>query len=202
MHFSKLLVIVSATTATAAVLPKDTNSGDSTETDLNVVSMVWDGVHEPTVANITSVEVMMRSAQETATSLEPRQQGVANGIKVTVNAIAHAVAWAYAAITWDSKRQRFTQDATNEMWKNNPDVRTWAAAICYNKGYRVRDYNRISTPQKQKLKSGFLHTDYDCMFMMGNNAFWTDGDGGYENLAYAYDGSRCSYDGNTGDLTC
>ncbi|KAF7895433.1 hypothetical protein EAF00_007247 [Botryotinia globosa] len=199
MHFSKLLVIVSAATATAAVLPENINSGVSTETAVEMVSMAWDGLHEP--KNLT-MRNFVRSTEETAALLETRQQGVGNAIKVTVKAIAFVMRTVYSVGSWDSTRQKFTQEVTDTMWNENPDPATWAAAICYNQGYRIRDWNRVSTPQKQKLSSGPLHTDYDCMFMMTNNAFWTDGDGGYQNVAYAYDGNRCSYDGETGDLTC
>ncbi|KAH7311266.1 hypothetical protein B0I35DRAFT_336208, partial [Stachybotrys elegans] len=103
---------------------------------------------------------------------------------------------------WDDAREEFTKRTTAGMWARNPDYRRYPAAICYNKGYRLRNPSGIAARVSEELKLEPLHTNYDCMYMTGNNAFWTDSDGGYINLSYTYDSNRCSFDGSTGDLTC
>lgn len=88
------------------------------------------------------------------------------------------------------------------MWSSNPDRSRYPAVACYNKGYSLRDNNGKAGLISARLSLGVLNTDYDCMYMTGNNQFYTHGDGGYINLAYQYDSGRCSFDGSTGDLSC
>ncbi|ORY16573.1 hypothetical protein BCR34DRAFT_611436 [Clohesyomyces aquaticus] len=102
---------------------------------------------------------------------------------------------------WNKARETFTQTTTLEMWNRNPDYAKFAAAICYNKGFRVKDPAGIAEQTSAKLELGLLNTDYECMFMAAPNQFFTDSDGGFINLSYRYD-SRCSFDAATGDLTC
>lgn len=85
------------------------------------------------------------------------------------------------------------------------------------------------TPTMPCIKLLTLPNSYDCMYVSGNNQFYTHGDGGYinvscifmlelsslyrvattltlaaslEKLAYVYDNTRCAFDRATGDLTC
>ncbi|KAH6714985.1 hypothetical protein BKA61DRAFT_631861 [Leptodontidium sp. MPI-SDFR-AT-0119] len=102
---------------------------------------------------------------------------------------------------WTEVREAFTKATVADMWSRNPDRNKWHAAICYNKGYRVQNPNGIDGKLSAKVSSGLLNTDYDCMYMNAPNQFYTDGDGGYINLAYQYD-SHCTFDKKSGDLTC
>ncbi|KAH6696899.1 hypothetical protein F5X68DRAFT_257211 [Plectosphaerella plurivora] len=103
---------------------------------------------------------------------------------------------------WNEAREAFTKKTVEEMWRRNPDRRKFPATVCYNKGYRLRNGNGFDGRVSVKFELGLLSTDYDCMYIMGNNQFFTDSDGGFINLAYQYDTSRCTYDSGTGDLTC
>ncbi|TDZ67830.1 hypothetical protein CTRI78_v002694 [Colletotrichum trifolii] len=107
-----------------------------------------------------------------------------------------------AVIDWTLARETFTQETTSQMWNRNPNPGKYHAAICYNKGYRVKDPQGIDGLAKVTLRLNVLHTNYDCMYMNGPNQFWTDSEGGYINLSYTYDRNHCSFDGKTGDLTC
>ncbi|KAF7939706.1 hypothetical protein BELL_1014g00060 [Botrytis elliptica] len=102
---------------------------------------------------------------------------------------------------WNAVREKFTQATTANMWSRNPDYNKYPGVVCYNKGYSVRDPAGIAGKVSAKLSLGLLNTDYDCMYISGNNAFYTRSEGGYINLSYRYN-SRCTYDGKTGDLTC
>ncbi|TEY33281.1 hypothetical protein BOTCAL_0687g00040 [Botryotinia calthae] len=103
---------------------------------------------------------------------------------------------------WNSARETFTQTTTKEMWARNPNYNQYPAAICYNKAYSLKNAAGIAGKVSAKLSLGVLNTDYDCMYMSGNNQFYTQAEGGYINLSYRYSGSRCSFDQKTGDLTC
>ncbi|KAI9150876.1 hypothetical protein HJFPF1_10653 [Paramyrothecium foliicola] len=103
---------------------------------------------------------------------------------------------------WNQAREEFTKKTTAEMWARNPDRNKYPAAVCYNKGYSIQHPNNIDGKADVDFKLGLLHTDYDCMYLGGNNAFWTHAEGGYINLSYSYNGNRCSFDSKTGDLTC
>ncbi|PVI01008.1 hypothetical protein DM02DRAFT_671581 [Periconia macrospinosa] len=102
---------------------------------------------------------------------------------------------------WNEARETFSQTTTLEMWNRNPDYTKYAAAICYNKGYRLANTAGIAELASAKLELGVLNTDYDCMYMEAPNQFFTDSDGGFINLSYRYD-DRCTFDQETGDLTC
>ncbi|KAH7357316.1 hypothetical protein BKA65DRAFT_580829 [Rhexocercosporidium sp. MPI-PUGE-AT-0058] len=117
-------------------------------------------------------------------------------------AITAAVTTLVATLFWDIARESFTKGTVDRMWNGNPDRSKFGAAICYNKGYSLKRPAGIDGRRNAKLSHGLLSTDYDCMFMEYNNQFYTESDGGYINLAYAFDGSRCSHDRSTGDLTC
>ncbi|TGO60705.1 hypothetical protein BCON_0033g00170 [Botryotinia convoluta] len=102
---------------------------------------------------------------------------------------------------WNEAREKFTQATTANMWSRNPDYNKYPAVMCYNKGYSVKNPAGITGKVSAKLSLGLLSTDYDCMYMTGNNQFYTQSEGGYINLSYRYN-SRCKFDGKTGDLTC
>ncbi|KAJ8063453.1 hypothetical protein OCU04_007329 [Sclerotinia nivalis] len=103
---------------------------------------------------------------------------------------------------WNETREAFTQKTTLEMWARNPDYNKFPAVVCYNKGYNVANPGGIDGKVSAKLSLGMLNTDYDCMYMSGNNAFYTHSEGGYINLSYRYNGNRCTFNKGNGDLTC
>ena len=102
---------------------------------------------------------------------------------------------------WNEGREAFTKKTVEEMWNRNPDYEKFPATVCYNKGYRTKN-NNIDGLVSMKYELGLLNTDYDCMFIGGDNQFFTDSDGGFINLAYMYNPDRCNHDTATGDLTC
>ncbi|WQF75290.1 hypothetical protein CDEST_00304 [Colletotrichum destructivum] len=79
---------------------------------------------------------------------------------------------------WNEAREQFTQLTTKIMIDHNPYPSEAVAAICYNKGYDVRDRRGIYGLTSQELAIWPLKTDYDCFYMGKNNAFWSQGDGG------------------------
>ncbi|KAJ0118762.1 hypothetical protein N8I77_001450 [Diaporthe amygdali] len=102
---------------------------------------------------------------------------------------------------WNQAREEFSKKTTAEMWARNPDYQKYPAAVCYNKGYKLKDPAGTTGLVSAKLTLGQLNTDYDCMYMTANNQFYTQGEGGFINLSYTYS-SRCTFDKGTGDLTC
>jgi len=102
---------------------------------------------------------------------------------------------------WTPAREAFTKATAKEMWGNNPDPKKYAAAICYNMDYSVSDPAGVAGLLKAQLKSGLLHTDYDCFFMSAGNTMKLKGDGGFINLATKSD-NRCTYDKNTKFIRC
>ncbi|KAF6835290.1 hypothetical protein CPLU01_04370 [Colletotrichum plurivorum] len=120
-------------------------------------------------------------------------------VGVAINVITPMI---QAIIDWTAAREAFTQKTTSEMWKRNPNPSKYRAAVCYNKGYRVKNWNNVAGKAKVTLRSSVLHTNYDCMYLASPNQFWTDAEGGYINLSYTYDRNHCSFDGKTGDLNC
>ncbi|RYP08443.1 hypothetical protein DL764_001899 [Monosporascus ibericus] len=103
---------------------------------------------------------------------------------------------------WNEAREKFTQATTNAMWDRNPDYNRFPAVACYNKGYSLKDPNNIDGLVSAKFELGLLSTDFDCMYVGAPNQFYTHSEGGYINLSYTYNPARCSFDQNTGDLTC
>lgn len=63
-----------------------------------------------------------------------------------------------AIIDWTAAREAFTQKTTSEMWKRNPNPSKYRAAVCYNKGYRVKNWNNVAGKAKVTLRSSVLHT--------------------------------------------
>ncbi|ATZ49215.1 hypothetical protein BCIN_04g03920 [Botrytis cinerea B05.10] len=102
---------------------------------------------------------------------------------------------------WNDARETFTQTTTKEMWARNPDYNKYPAVVCYNKGYSLKNAAGVTGKVSAKLSLGMLNTDYDCMYMTGNNQFYTHSEGGYINLSYRYN-NRCSFDQKSGDLSC
>ncbi|KAI6347842.1 hypothetical protein MCOR25_010872 [Pyricularia grisea] len=117
--------------------------------------------------------------------------------KIAVQAVANLIS---DIMKWDTARQTFTKQTVKQMMDNTKDP-TIVAAACYNKGYRVKNAKNVDGKTSVDFKLGPLHTNYDCMYLRAPNAFWTDSDGGYQNLAYRYT-KACTFDSKTGDLTC
>ncbi|KAK1980902.1 hypothetical protein LZ30DRAFT_658585 [Colletotrichum cereale] len=169
-------------------------------------ALAVDAAVVPVVAK-TSIPV----AAESDSYIAERQAGVIGAITaIGTGAMSVATGVAVNLVTdtlravadWTKARETFTQQTTDEMFKNNPDPAKFPAAICYNKGYRLADPNGIDGKASVTLRSNVLHVNYDCMYMTGANQFLTDSEGGLINLSYTYDNSRCTFDQSTGDLTC
>jgi hypothetical protein len=45
------------------------------------------------------------------------------------------------------------------MWARNPDYNKYPAAICYNKGYHVKNPAGIAGKVSAKFELGMLHTE-------------------------------------------
>ncbi|KAG6364574.1 hypothetical protein INS49_006176 [Diaporthe citri] len=108
--------------------------------------------------------------------------------QVAVKAVDAAIGLVKDLSDWTEARESFTQKVTAEMWSKNPSPGTYVAAICYNMDYTFANADH-SEATKVELKSGSLHTDYDCMFMQKGNTFFPQGDGGFINYSYNSDGS-------------
>ncbi|CAN9473510.1 unnamed protein product [Alternaria alternata] len=83
----------------------------------------------------------------------------------------------------------------------NPDPARFQAAACYNQGFSVADPANIDGQNSVEFKLGLLNTDYECMYIAAPNQFFTEGDGGFINLAFEHT-DRCTFDEATADLTC
>lgn len=99
--------------------------------------------------------------------------------KMAVQAVADLIS---NIMKWNSARQTFTKETVKQMMDNNKDP-TIVAAACYNKGYRLQNEQNIDGKTSVNFKLGALHTNYDCMYLRAPNAFWTDSDGGYQNVS-------------------
>jgi hypothetical protein len=60
---------------------------------------------------------------------------------------------------WDDAREAFTKQTTATMWAKNPDTSKYQAAICYNKGYSLKNSAGRSEVVSARLKSGVLSTE-------------------------------------------
>ncbi|TLS27890.1 hypothetical protein PpBr36_02062 [Pyricularia pennisetigena] len=150
----------------------------------------------PTVTILEEAAVDKRGAAASIGSAAGTE-AAKEAAKIAIRAVASLIG---NIVEWDSARQTFTKETVKQMMDNNKDP-TIVAAACYNKGYRVQNENNIDGKTSVDFKLGVLHTNYDCMYLRAPNAFWTDSDGGYQNLAYRYT-KACWFDSKTGDLTC
>ncbi|KAA8573645.1 hypothetical protein MFRU_001g03900 [Monilinia fructicola] len=219
MKFSAATIIAFAVMANAVALPANVIGGpDGPDEDVAITST------NPNAVVLASVETHFTGTFTGAGVLAPGQEPVPASqgeqkraaIAIMVGAVAlkgaglltkFAIEIAAEFISdlgqWNKARETFTQTTTLEMWKRNPDYNRYPAVVCYNKGYHLRNANGHTGRVKAKLSIGnFLKTDYDCMYMTGNNAFYTWSEGGYINLSYRYNGNRCSFNKANGDLTC
>ncbi|KAJ4422990.1 hypothetical protein N0V82_002384 [Gnomoniopsis sp. IMI 355080] len=60
---------------------------------------------------------------------------------------------------WNEVRETFTKKTTQDMWARNPDYTKYPAAICYNKGYTLKDPNGKDGLLSAKLSLGMLNTE-------------------------------------------
>ncbi|KAF7881241.1 uncharacterized protein EAF02_007132 [Botrytis sinoallii] len=97
--------------------------------------------------------------------------------------------------------KEFVRNFLKQLFTRNPDYKKYPAAIYYNKGYSIKNPTGIVGKVNAKLSLGFLHTDYDYIYITGNNQFYTHAENGFINLSYTYN-KRCNHDRNTSDLTC
>ena len=82
----------------------------------------------------------------------------------------------------------------------NTDSVNFPAAVCYNQGYTLENPAGFTGLVSVQLKQGLLHVEYvhrfltarahlltgpsfDCMYMSKANAFFTEGDGGFQNVS-------------------
>ncbi|KAF4764072.1 hypothetical protein N7455_011046 [Penicillium solitum] len=114
---------------------------------------------------------------------------------------AAAVSQVKSLKNWNKSREQFIQLVTQGMVDHNPDPETAVAAICYNKGYGIKDPEGIYGLHSETLSVWPLSTDYDCFYMGKNNAFWSYGDGGSINLYTRWQHGVCRFDDKS-DLYC
>ncbi|EKG13473.1 hypothetical protein MPH_09382 [Macrophomina phaseolina MS6] len=225
MRFSTVVVAAAAVASAAAVPVSDTKTPVDTvqwdgvpadrevPVDLSVEKAIekragetvqWDGV--PADREVPVDLSVEKAIEKRAIPVVVIAAGSAIGSAalgdLTTRAINAAVALIGDISNWTTAREGFTRTTTAEMWKKNPNYNHWKAAVCYNKGYSLKDRNNVSGFKDAKFKLGSLHTDYDCMYLGKGNAFYTHSDGGYINLSYTYARGACHFDGKTGDLTC
>ncbi|RAL61617.1 hypothetical protein DID88_009654 [Monilinia fructigena] len=211
MKFSVATILAFAVMSNAAALPANVIGGpDGPDQDVTVTSTNVNAVIPASFSSSGS----LTPGEEPVSAPQGQQKRAAIAIMVGAVALKGAGLLTKFAIEigadfikdlgqWNKAREVFTQTTTDQMWKRNPDYNRYPAAVCYNKGYHLRDPNGHTGRVKAKLSIGnFLKTDYDCMYMTGNNAFYTWAEGGYINLSYTYNGNRCSFNRANGDLTC
>lgn len=127
--------------------------------------------------------------------------GTAAATKLTNVAIDSVIKLIKDVSSFTEAREKFTKQTTAAMW-DAADKKVYSAAICYNMGYTLKNPSGIDGKTSVKLKQGLLNVDYDCFLMKaGANALYTNGDGGFQNLAVQHD-QRCTYDSKSADLTC
>ncbi|RDW65980.1 hypothetical protein BP6252_09615 [Coleophoma cylindrospora] len=204
MKFSAITLLICAALANAAALPQATDGAVNTNIDPSVESHFSgkkgaDGVLVAEVDQGTSQALEKRVGALVVVAGIAAVKGVAILTKIAVEIGADTIK---NLGQWNSARETFTQKTTLEMWNRNPDYSKYPATVCYNKGYSLKNPAGITGLVSAKLSLGQLFTDYDCMYMTGQNQFYTHSEGGYINLSYRYNGARCSFDQRTGDLTC
>ncbi|KZL64627.1 hypothetical protein CT0861_07509 [Colletotrichum tofieldiae] len=134
----------------------------------------WDAIEIEYKAALT------RSAQDLAL-VKRLNTDSANNVaygKAIYAAGAAAVSQVSGISNWNKAREQFTQLITQIMIDHNPNPKEAVAAICYNKGYDVKDPKGIYGLRSEELSVWPAKTDYDCFYMGKNNAFWSRGDGG------------------------
>ncbi|KAJ0159921.1 hypothetical protein CTA2_8883 [Colletotrichum tanaceti] len=211
MRFSTIgFLLASALAVNGAAVPAEVQADISAP--INPEASAADVETVTFTGNKVDGVVVTRSAEgETDVALAERQVGITAVITaigggvmsvatgVAVNIVTDIIR---ALIDWTLVRETFTKQTTAEMWKRNPNPKKFHAAICYNKGYGVKDPKGIDGKASITLRSNVLRVSYDCMYMNGPNQFWTHSDGGFINLSYTFDRNHCSLDQKTGDLTC
>ncbi|KAI1671855.1 hypothetical protein L13192_02714 [Pyrenophora tritici-repentis] len=101
-----------------------------------------------------------------------------------------------------NKRREFTKQTVDYAMAIPNKPEKWVAAACYNQKWGVAKQENTGQVRSVSLDVGPYTVTYDCMYLARDNAFWTYGDGGYENLAYSYYPDACTFDPTTSDLTC
>ncbi|APA14930.1 hypothetical protein SS1G_14379 [Sclerotinia sclerotiorum 1980 UF-70] len=206
MKFSLATIIVCAAIANAAAFPApEAAVGDPNAVIAPSVETHFSGQFDATGAlvakedNETDQALQKRIAPVVVVAGIAAIKGIAILTKIAVEIGQQTIA---NLGKWNETREKFTQATTLAMWNRNPDYNKFPAVACYNKGYHLRNPSGQDGRVSAKLSLGMLNTDYDCLYMTGNNAFYTHNEGGYINLSYRYNGGRCTFDKRTGDLTC
>ncbi|KAK7981503.1 hypothetical protein PG996_009194 [Apiospora saccharicola] len=185
------LAFLSATASIAAATPTghySPNAGVATVEEREVQTLGHEQAQKRQI--VTAIVTAVGSAA-----------GTAAATAITKAAIEAAGNLIKDVTNFDSARESFTKKTAADMWAKNPDPKKFAAAICYNESYDLRDPKGMDGLNSAKMSLGPLHTNYDCFYMTANNALFTRGDGGFVNLAFVSD-KRCTFDKSTADLTC
>ncbi|TLS26660.1 hypothetical protein PpBr36_04031 [Pyricularia pennisetigena] len=183
MQFKAIIVLASVATVLAA--PAPISSGTVVD-----------------VYGAAPVEAAQLDARQTAK--EEITAAITEAVKDAVTALAVKGAKMGAQFVkdlknWTNAREEFTKTTVKGMWEAQTDKKAFPAAVCYNMGYKA---DGAAGKVKVDLKSGLLHTDYDCFYMPGNSVFKGEGDGGFINLAIQSDNNRCTFDSKAKTLTC
>ncbi|CAN9311760.1 hypothetical protein GT037_010792 [Alternaria burnsii] len=162
------------------------------------------------IVNGAAVPVSVSTVDARENSLSKREPVLATILVAAGTAAVSAVVSEAVSATakfigdvqnFDSAREAFTKQTTKEMMARNPDPARFQAAACYNQGFSVADPANIDGQNSVEFKLGLLNTDYECMYIAAPNQFFTEGDGGFINLAFEHT-DRCTFDEATADLTC
>ncbi|KAL2059729.1 hypothetical protein VTL71DRAFT_10221 [Oculimacula yallundae] len=186
MQFSTITLLFGALTANAATIPvvtRDAVASTGFETSNNVI----DSPIEKRQAIVTGILV---SVATTALS------------QLTTAGVNAAIAEIKNIANFDAARQAFTKSAVSKMAAANTDKANFPGTICYNQGYRLQDPAGFTGLVSLELKSGLLKVDFDCFYMSKGNAFFSEGDGGFQNLATNSPAGACTFDSVTADLRC
>ncbi|CAD6455024.1 49425a7a-c500-48da-8952-3b8c7ecc8bb7 [Sclerotinia trifoliorum] len=188
MRFSIATIIAFVAIANAAALPvaaPEAAVGDANAVVESSVDTYFSGQFNGAGALVS------KDADEVNQALQKRDPatitvlaiaGVAAIAKLTEIAIELASQTLANVQKWNPAREAFTRKTTLEMWNRNPDYNKYPAVACYNKGYHLQNPSGQAGRVSVKLELGLLHTNYDCLFMTGNNVFITHSEGGYINV--------------------
>ncbi|KLU82630.1 hypothetical protein MAPG_01701 [Magnaporthiopsis poae ATCC 64411] len=138
----------------------------------------------PVVATLVADEAGAQIEKRQVISGMLTQAATDIGTEVARQAIQGAITLIKDISNWTKAREEFTKATVAQMWAENPDPKKYAAAICNNVGYTLKNGNAGAIGKVSvELKKGSLHTNYDCFYLEAGNTFSSTGDGGYINLA-------------------
>lgn len=86
--------------------------------------------------------------------------GTTAATAITTKAIEAASGLIKDLANFDNAREAFTKKTAQDMWAQNPDPAKFAAAICYNEAYDLRDPQGMDGLTSAKMTLGPLNTEY------------------------------------------